>query len=205
MAPITPYDITLGYYRKLFVFLLTILKKASTHPDVSTFLTTRIYPDMLPLADQILIAVKFPIQLAEAITGKTYPGWRDANKYMWGDDLTTWEGAIARVETVLDIVTKDTTPDEVNAKLGEGSQLRATLLVERPGPKAGEQPLVDWETFTLATGLPNVFFHAMMVYAILRGKGVDVGKVDVLLPFLPEEEVRGLFERTGREPFAFVE
>jgi hypothetical protein len=35
--------------------------------------------------------------------------------------------------------------------------------------------------------IPNVYFHAAMVYAILRNNGVEVGKMDFLGPvnFVP--------------------
>jgi hypothetical protein len=51
--------------------------------------------------------------------------------------------------------------------------------------------------FTVANGIPEAVFHVCMTYAILRSRGVDVGKKDILIPFLPEgilEKVAGTVE-----------
>ncbi|RHZ59799.1 uncharacterized protein CDV56_105670 [Aspergillus thermomutatus] len=129
---------------------LRILKVASEHPDVATFLESRLAPDMYPLLLQVRIATRHPVRLAEALTA--------------GE---TWPELITRVKKTLEILAQ-------------------------VGPEEAEIPAAE---FTMATGMPETLFHVYITYAILRSKGVDLGKKDVLIPFLPECVLNELPER----------
>lgn len=70
--------------------------------------------------------------------------------------------AIARVKAV--------TPDEINALEGRDAVFRF-----------GERQMdFTAEDFLLSFSLPNFYFHASAAYAILRSKGLAVGKRDFL-------------------------
>lgn len=52
-------------------------------------------------------------------------------------------------------------------------------------PALGKTHTTPAKTAVLHHGLPNFFFHLNTGYAILRSKGVPIGKKDYLSPFLP--------------------
>ncbi|KAH8777802.1 hypothetical protein F5883DRAFT_544077 [Diaporthe sp. PMI_573] len=199
MSSVAFYDISIGYYAKAMTVLLGILKTASAHPDVASFLDARLAPDMYPLASQVRIATKPPVALVEALAGKELVAWwdeklvgdRDDSPFVsvWGERERSWPELIARVEKTLEML-KDVDAKKANAEADEKT-LPLQIAPESLGAAAFRSiPAVD---FTLANGLPNVFFHVFMTYAILRSKGIDVGKKDVLIPFLPEYILEELF------------
>ncbi len=59
-----------------------------------------------------------------------------------------------------------------------------------PKHEDNEQTIDDWapgkvlggEDYLLQMTIPNVYFHIVMAYAILRHNGVDIGKMDFLGP-----------------------
>jgi len=180
MAPVPFYDISIGYYIKTLSALLRILQVASTHPDVASFFDTRLAPDMFPLSKQVQYATRYPVALAEALTGQQLVSWNET-RTMWGEQEKAWPELIVRVEKALAIL-KGVDPKEAEAK-ADDTTMKLQIGPASDGPKAVRDiPAVD---FTMAQGLPNVFFHVYMAYALLRSKGVVVGKKDVLLPFVP--------------------
>jgi len=52
---------------------------------------------------------------------------------------------------------------------------------ELPARTALEVP-ATCETYLLQIAIPNIYFHLAMAYAVLRHKGVDIGKMDFLGP-----------------------
>jgi hypothetical protein len=42
--------------------------------------------------------------------------------------------------------------------------------------------VIGGEDYLLQVAIPNIYFHIVMAYAILRHNGVDVGKMDFLGP-----------------------
>lgn len=181
MAPVPFFNVSVGYYAKALSVLLRILKVASEHPDVDTFPEARLAPDMFPLLLQVRIATKHPVALAEALTGKDFVVWNE-DRTSWGQRETSWPELIARVEKTLDVLGQ-VSPEEAEDRADEIT-LPMQVGPETDGADAFRQ--VPAAEFTMATGLPEVFFHVYMTYAILRSKGVDVGKKDILIPFLPE-------------------
>ncbi|MCJ1404239.1 hypothetical protein MMC11_007464 [Xylographa trunciseda] len=180
MAPISFYDFSIGNYIKALNVLLRILKTASSYPDVASFLDARLAPDMFPLAKQVRYATRYPITLAEALTGKQLVTWNET-RMMWGEEEKAWPELIARVEKTLAML-QGVDPKEAEAK-ADDTKMPLQVAADSNGAAAFRDiPAAD---FTMANGLPNVFFHVYMVYAILRSKGVDVGKKDVLISFLP--------------------
>lgn len=176
MASITFYDYSVGTYTQALSMLLGILQKAAAqHPnDATTLLDTRLAPDMWPLRRQVQITVAFAAELAAAL-GSTSP---QAVGIDWSEDEErTWPSATARVEGVLARL-RAVGPGEAGARVAAG----LTLPLRVPDSPELAVPATD---SVRAYGLPNVFFHVYMAYAILRSQGVQLGKRDVLMPFLP--------------------
>lgn len=121
---------------------------------------------MLPLCDQVQLVCK----LAKAVTSFE-------NNKTWGptenSSSLTLPELIALVEGTQQIV-------------GAAEQQKENIAT---GPHAVENGpdrpsfKFDGEGFVLNFCLPNLYFHLSIAYAILRMKGVDVGKWDYLEPF----------------------
>lgn len=181
MAPVPFYDVSIGYYTKALRVLLRILRVAETHPDVATLLEARLYPDMFPLLLQVRIATRHPVRLAETLTGKQLVAWNETGS-SWGERETSWPELIARVEKTLWILAQFE-PEEVERRADEIT-LPMQVGPEELGADAFQQ--VPAAEFTMATGVPETLFHVFIAYAILRSNGVELGKKDVLIPFLPD-------------------
>jgi len=189
MGPVPFYDISIGSYTKALRVLLRILKVASKHPDVATFLDSRLAPDMYPLLLQVRIATRQPVRLAEALTGKQLVPWSETGTN-WGQLEKSWPELIARVEKTLEILAQ-VGPAEAEIKAGD-TKLPMQVGPEENGADAFLQmPAAE---FTMATGMPETLFHVYITYAILRSKGVNLGKKDILIPFLPDHVLSELPE-----------
>jgi hypothetical protein len=71
----------------------------------------------------------------------------------------------------------------------------ATREIEMKFPNGGGMRF-DGLTYLQGFVLPNFYFHASMVYAILRAQGIEIGKFDFLAhltphAFAPPEPVAG--------------
>ena len=120
----------------------------------------RLAPDMHPLARQVQIAsdsAKGVGRLAEA----EVPSFPDTE--------TSFAELQARIANTIAFI------EGLPADAFEGSETRTVVL------KAGGRELsFTGETFLLHVALPNFLFHVTTAYAILRHKGVALGKMDYL-------------------------
>jgi hypothetical protein len=131
--------------------------------DPTVLANARLAPDMFPLTKQVQIAsdmVKFGVA---RLSGTEAPKFEDNEK--------TLEELKARIAKTLDYV------KSVPASAFEGSEERDIKipLRDRTLEMKGLQYLRQWV-------LPNFYFHAAMVYALLRHNGVEIGKPDWLGP-----------------------
>ncbi|RYP00361.1 hypothetical protein DL764_006533 [Monosporascus ibericus] len=149
-----------------------VLKKGGEHARekgiaISEYLDARIYEDMLPLSQQIRIVCGAARRAVERLTGAAPPDF-DAEK-----ERATLEEWLAVVDETLEIL-RGVDPGAVNGK----EQTRVPCML---GPEKYEGALVD---YVHGYPIPTVYFHVNMIYAILRGKGVPLGKWDYLAPFM---------------------
>lgn len=157
MADINIHDITIGIYTKGLTVLLHILQKSTAHPDASTFPAARLIDDMLPLS--------FHVQSVSHTVCKSLKKLGLDNIPDMQDSESTMEEVIARVVRTLELVRG------VGAETMDG---REGVRVRMPG---GD---VSGKQFVLGFAVPNFFFHLQTVYAILRMRGVGLGKEDYL-------------------------
>jgi hypothetical protein len=124
---------------------------------------SRLAPDMLPLARQVLIACDAAKLCAARLAGLEAPTFDDTE--------TTLPELKARIRKTLDFLAT-VTPDQIDGT--EDKDI--TYPVGREGTRTmkGEAYLKHWAT-------ANVYFHVTTAYAILRHNGVRLGKVDFLL------------------------
>lgn len=146
-----------------------ILKKAATHADTvkvdpAVFLAARVYPDMHALPRQVQIACDTAARGAARLAGAEMPGFPDTE--------TTIDELIARCHAATAYVDgTDAAAIDANAR----KVLQIPMGPDAVMPMEGRQYLSGFI-------LPNLHFHAAVVYTLLRGQGVAIGKRDFLVP-----------------------
>ncbi|MDP3690596.1 DUF1993 family protein [Bradyrhizobium sp.] len=146
--------------------LSAILDKAQAHVDAKkldeTALTGfRLYPDMLPLARQVMIAADTAKGLAARLAGVEIPVYEDTEK-----TLAELKARIAKTVAYLQTF-----------KPGQIDGTEDKEIVIKRGDKETRYTGMQ---FLLGHATPNVYFHVTTAYAILRHNGVEIGKRDYL-------------------------
>lgn len=146
--------------------LSAILDKAQAHVDAKkldeTALTGfRLYPDMLPMARQIMIASDTAKGAVARLAGVEIPVYEDVEK-----TLAELKARTAKTVAYLQTFT----PAQI-----DGSEEREVVIKRRDSETrhSGLQ-------FLLGQAVPNFYFHVTTAYAILRHNGVEIGKRDYL-------------------------
>ena len=130
-------------------------------PDA--FVTMRLAPDMFALASQVRIACD------TAKNGVARVGQLEAPKF--ADDETTFDQLLARIDKTLAWL--DTVP--ADALVGREAQ-EVTFPTGKTTTKT-----VPGEVYLQSFVIPNVFFHSVTAYNLLRQSGVPIGKTDFLM------------------------
>lgn len=147
--------------------MLNWLDKAEAHAqargfDPANFLGLRLAPDMFPLSRQIQIASDAAKGCMARLAGQQPPSW--------ADDEATLDDLRARIRKTIDYVASFQ-PEQI-----DGSEAREVQLVKRNGDVLRFQG----EEYLKHNAMPNFYFHATTLYALLRQAGVAVGKGDYL-------------------------
>lgn len=128
--------------------------------DPNSFLTFRLAPDQFAFARQVQTATDTAKLAASRLTGKEAPKHADTEQ--------TLEELRARLKSVIVYL------DGFSAKDFEGAGTRS---ITQP---RWEGKVMTGQDYFLEHAVPNFYFHASHVYAILRHNGVPVGKRDYL-------------------------
>lgn len=160
---------------QMFEALRLILKKAAEHAeankiDEAVILDWRLSADMFPFVTQVRFATEIPARALSRLAGAELPGFKDEEK-SFAELLARIDRAEAIIKG-LDKSALDANPDgDVTVPMGP---MEMTL------PRVA---------FAQTWILPNLYFHVMTAYMILRNIGVDIGKRDYLVSlakYLPE-------------------
>ena len=125
--------------------------------EASSLLDARLAPDMLPFEVQVQIAANFALRACFPLAGEDIPPY--------GDFPATFDGLRARIARVVGLL-KSLRPEQC-----EGSEKR--IIESKAGNAIVVLPVPE---FLLQYALPNFFFHVTTAYAILRSRGVVIGK-----------------------------
>ena len=163
---ISMYQASVPAFVKGLTNLKAILEKAAAHAqahkiDDAVFVTSRLYPNMLPLSKQIQIASDFARGTTARLAGTEPPSMEDNEK--------TLAELIARVDKTLEYV-KPFTAAQIDGT--EGKEITRTLR--------GQPRTFTGLNYLLQFALPNFYFHSTTAYALLRHNGVEIGKADFL-------------------------
>lgn len=146
--------------------LAAILSKAAAHCDNrnidhGVMLTARLFPDMLPLTRNVLIACDTAKGLAARLSETDNPVFEDTE--------STFEELQARISKTIAFM--ESVPDAGFA----GAEDREVLL------KFGKLEMrFTGLVYLHSFAAPNFYFHMTTAYNILRHNGVEIGKRDFL-------------------------
>ena len=140
------------------------IDKATAHGMTAAELTeARLIEDMFPFAYQVKSMAVHSQGAIEAVRqGVFSPNFGEALPGSYDELRERLENAVAVLESVSE--------DELESFIGRPMRF-----------EIGEKRLdFTAENFLLSFSQPNFYFHASMAYAILRAKGVPIGKIDYL-------------------------
>jgi len=163
---ISMYQITVPVFKRTLNNLTAILNKAAAHAearkiDPAVFISSRLAPDMLPLARQVQIATDAVKGCAARLAGVDIPSFADTE--------ATFPELVERVAKTQAFL------DGISAAQLEGSEDRTVTLQIR-----GNDVQFKGMAYLQGFVLPNLYFHVTTTYAILRHNGVELGKMDYL-------------------------
>ncbi len=158
---ISMYQASVPVFLRALNNLSVIFEKAAAHPDAASFAEARLAPDMLTLIGQIQRASDSAKGAAARLSGADAPSFADEEK--------TLADAQARIKKTIDYI------KSVPASAIDGSEEKQITL------SAGKtERHFSGKDYLLGFAIPNFFFHVAVAYAILRHKGVEIGKMDYL-------------------------
>ncbi len=166
---ISMYQASVPVCTRMLNNLAAILEKAAAHAearkiDPAVLINDRLYPDMLPMGRQILIASDTAKGGAARLAGVEPPKYED-NEKTFPELIERLRKTVAYLNTFK--------PEQI-----DGSEKKTVTL------KIREETLTfEGLPYLLNRVLPNLYFHVSIAYAILRHNGVDIGKKDYLGPF----------------------
>jgi hypothetical protein len=163
---ISNFDQTVVPISRALTNLSAILAKAEAHADKqgiehSALLNARLFPDMFGLIRQIQVASDMAKGGAGRLAGVEVPSWED--------DETSFADLQARIQKTLDFLAG------IDPEAFEGADSRTVEMAIPDGSikMEGKVHLLDFV-------IPNLYFHVVTTYNILRHNGVEIGKRDFL-------------------------
>lgn len=152
------HAIAIPTYAQMLKGLSAQLTKAEAHGG--DLLGARLAPDMFPLSTQVRFVCNQASDLLRHLTG--------ADSFAPAEDAADYAGlraqladAVARIEATPASAFDGLADKTIELKMPNGIVFDLT----------GEQFVRDWS-------LPQLYFHLMAAYAILRNQGVPLGKPD---------------------------
>lgn len=187
--PVNLYDYTVPALLRGLGVLQSYLAKMQAAVDHGQFtekelLQARLANDMLPLGWQIRIAIDNAKNAPARLTGREPP--------LFADDEQTFEEYRRRLKKSIAFL-QTLTPDAF-----EDSQTRK---IDRSFRRVGST--MAGEDYLRALVLPNFYFHITVAHAILRHKGLRLGKSDYL-GALPDVVSAPIPLHTGAHPSPFL-
>lgn len=148
--------------------LAAILEKGAAHAqarkiDDAVMLSSRLFPDMFPLARQVQIATDTARSGAGRLAGAEFPSY-DNKEANFNDLALRIRNSIAYLESL-------------QRSQIDGSEDKTISWQSRSSTKS-----MQALPYLMNHLLPNIHFHVTTAYCILRHNGVEIGKKDFLGP-----------------------
>lgn len=169
------YSISIPVLINILTSAKDLLQKGAKHAQekgvpFEEYLSARIIDDMFPLRVQIFVLSSTSRKAIERLTGVAPPTHADGLAH---DAERNLDQCLALLDETLEIL-RGVRPETMDG--GEKKRVPCAF-----GPESYEADLVD---YVHGYPIPTAYFHLNMAYAILRGKGVPVGKKDYISPFM---------------------
>jgi len=163
---ISMYQASVPRFINILGNLSAILDKTQAHVEArkldETALTGfRLYPDMLPMARQVMIATDTAKGLAARLAGVEIPVYEDTEK-----TIAELKARIAKTIAYL----QSFKPAQI-----DGTEDKDIVI-----KRGDKETRYTGMQFMLGHAVPNFYFHVTTTYAILRHNGVEIGKRDYL-------------------------
>ena len=129
--------------------------------DTATLTTYRLFPDMLPMSTQVLIACDTAKGVVARLAGIEIPVYEGSDKTL-ADLKARIAKTIAFIQTV--------TPGQI-----DGTEEKEIVI-----KRGDKETRYKGMQFLLGHALPNFYFHVTTTYNILRHNGIEIGKRDYL-------------------------
>ena len=164
--PLSMYQVAAPTFQRMLTALSAVLDKAAEHArsegiDPAEYVNDRLAPDMFPLVRQVQIATDHAKGAMARLAGREVPRFEDTE--------ASFEELKQRIARTLEFVSSVET-----AEL-DGAEDREITLTLRSGSMA-----MNGQTYLLHFALANFYFHVTTAYAILRHRGVPLGKTDYI-------------------------
>jgi hypothetical protein len=162
------YDITVPVFIRALDNLSEILKKGRAFADEqglphADLLEARLFHDMAPLTAQIQRASDASRFTVKRISGRDIPEMPDTE--------TSFDELEARIAATIAFL-KTVPAESMNGREGAPVEVKTpNVTLQFTG-----------RSFVLDFVIPNFFFHVTTAYALLRHKGVPIGKRDYIGP-----------------------
>lgn len=163
----TLYEQSIENYSRILGATLKFVKKSEAHfietnqnPD--DMLTVNLAPDMFAFPFQVYSVQHHSLSAARGLLSGKFGPPKNLPE-------TNFAGLIKVLEDTKDEL-KQISAEEINARAGQ------TVTFKMGGM---ELPFTS-ENFVQTFSLPNLYFHATTTYALLRMKGVPLGKMDFM-------------------------
>jgi hypothetical protein len=146
--------------------LAAILKKAEAYCeakkiDPNALLSARLFPDMLPLLRQVLIATDHAKGCGARLAGIANPSFPDVEK--------TFAELQARIAKTVDFL-----GSLKREQFADAATRTVTIKV------GGKDVELKGAAYLTSVALPNFYFHVTTAYNLLRHNGLEIGKGDFL-------------------------
>ncbi len=163
---INMYQTTVPTSVRALTSLIAILEKAEAHAvgrkiDPAVLINSRLFPDMLSLAMQVMIASDTARGGAARLAGAEVPVYEGKS--------TTFADLIANTRNAISYL------GSLTESQFEGSEDRTISWQTRSSTKS-----LGGLAYLTTHLLPNLYFHVTTAYNILRHSGLEIGKIDYL-------------------------
>jgi hypothetical protein len=167
--PISFYEISVGTHIRVLKVLSNLLDLAKAHAaanniPIDELVEWRLIDDMKPLSFQVQYTCITAVNFLKAAVHLDIPDAENNEKTF--ADLEARIAATNKLLSDIDPASVEGNEDKI-ATLPEAASIRSQFT--------GTQ-------YLLGSNLPNLYFHLVTAYDILRAKGVEVGKRDYLRP-----------------------
>jgi hypothetical protein len=161
------YELSIENYLRVVGASLNVLKKAEAHflesaQNPEDILLHKLADDMFPFPFQVYSIQHHSLKAAIGLLAGKFGPPKPIPETNFAGLIKALEETKAELKTF--------SVDEINAKAGE------TVTFKMGGM---ELPFTT-ENFVQSFSLPNLYFHASTTYALLRMKGVPLGKIDFM-------------------------